>query len=402
VPGGASLSSEAERGLQTRAVHPPSPPAQPGEPVALTLDPSTTFSFSDADAFAHASAAKVGAGYTYSRWANPTVDAFEAAVADLEGADEAEAFSSGMAAIAAIFLSLCKSGDHFVAARQVYGGTHELMESRLPRYGISSRIFDVSDYDGIAEALRGARLLFCETIGNPRVRVADLDQLAALAEKAGVPLVVDNTFASPALCRPLQHGASAVVHSATKFLGGHHDLLGGIVCGDGDFIRELQELGRDFGATLSPFNAWLAVRGLATLGLRVERSCGSALAVSRSLKGHPAVEEVHYPALEGDPDNVLADKLLGGRGGGVLGLEVAGGRERAARFQEALRLVTPAASLGGHHSLLVHAASVTHTQLSSEELEAAGISEGFCRLSVGLEDPADIVADLVQALDSSA
>ena len=401
MPGGASLSPEARRGLQTRAVHPPSPPPQPGEPIALRLDPSTTFSFSDADAFARASAEKVGAGYTYSRWANPTVDAFEAAVADLEGAEEAEAFSSGMAAIAAILLSMCSSGDHFVAARQVYGGTFELMETRLPRYGISARIFDVADFDGIAEALVGARLLFCETIGNPRVRVADLDHLAALAAEAGVPLVVDNTFASPCLCRPLEHGASAVVHSATKFLGGHHDLLGGIVCGDGGFVRELQELGRDLGATLSPFNAWLAVRGMATLELRIERSCSSALEVARALKRHPGVEAVHYPALENDPDNSLADRLLAGKGGGVLGFEVAGGRERAARFQEALRLVTPAASLGGHHSLLVHAASITHTQLSPEELESAGISEGFCRLSVGLEDPADIVADLVCSLDAS-
>ncbi len=306
-----------------------------------------------------------------------------------------------MAAITAIFLSLCSAGDHFVAARQLYGGTYDLMETRLPRYGISARVFDVADFDGIAKALQGARLLYCETIGNPRVRVADLDQLAALATEARVPFVVDNTFASPCLCRPLEHGASAVVHSATKFLGGHHDLLGGVVCGDGDFIRNLQDLGRDFGATLSPFNAWLAVRGLATVGLRVERSSDSALAVARSLERHAGVEAVHYPALEGDPDNVLADKLLGGRGGGVLGLEVAGGRQRAAHFQEALRLVTPAASLGGHHSLLVHAASVTHTQLSPEELESAGISEGFCRLSVGLEDPADIIADLLGALDSA-
>ncbi|MDQ3216522.1 MAG: aminotransferase class I/II-fold pyridoxal phosphate-dependent enzyme [Actinomycetota bacterium] len=401
MPGGTSLSPEPDRRLQTRAVHPPSPPPQPGEPLALRLDPSTTFSFSDAGAFARASAEKVGSGYTYSRWANPTVDAFEAAVADLEGAAEAEAFSSGMAAIAAIFLSMCSSGDHFVAARQVYGGTHELMESRLPRYGISARIFDVSDFAGIAQALEGARLLFCETIGNPRVQVADLDKLGALAAEAGVPLVVDNTFASPVLCRPLEHGASAVVHSATKFLGGHHDLLGGIVCADGALVRKLQELGRDFGATLSPFNAWLAVRGLATVGLRVDRSCSSALAVARSLKSHAGVAAVHYPALEGDPGKNLAEKLLGGMGGGVLGLEVAGGRERAARFQEALRLVTPAASLGGHHSLLVHAASITHTQLSPEELESAGISEGFCRLSVGLEDPADIASDLICALDSS-
>jgi methionine-gamma-lyase len=398
---GAPLSSTA-RSLSTRAVHPPRPPDQPGVPVAPTLEPSTTFSFDDAGEFARASAEKVGAGYTYSRWANPTVDAFEAAVADLEGAPAAEAFSSGMAAISAVFFSLCRAGDHLVAARQLYGGCHELISTILPRFGISARLLDVTDHDGIAAALEGARLLYCETIGNPRVQVADLDALGTLAEEAGVPLVVDNTFASPCLCRPLEHGATAVVHSATKFLGGHHDLLGGVVCGDGDFVSQLQALARDLGATLSAFNAWLALRGLATLALRVERSCDSALVVAQALQRHPAIAEVHYPGLEQDPGKLLADKLLEGRGGGVLGFEVSGGRKRAARFQEALTLVTPAASLGGHHSLLVHAASITHTQLSSTELEAAGISEGFCRLSVGLEDPADLVLDLTQALDGLA
>ncbi|HEU4488846.1 MAG TPA: PLP-dependent transferase, partial [Actinomycetota bacterium] len=167
-------------------------------------------------------------------------------------------------------------------------------------------------------------------------------------------------------------------------------------------VSQLQALARDLGATLSAFNAWLGLRGLATLALRVERSCDSALVVAQALKRHPAIAEVHYPGLEQDPGKLLADKLLEGRGGGVLGFEVAGGRERAARFQEALNLVTPASSLGGHHSLLVHAASITHTQLSSTELEAAGISEGFCRLSVGLEDPADVVQDLTQALDGLA
>lgn len=386
------------RALGTRAVHTPAPAAQDGDPIVPLLDQSSTYSFADSDTFAKASKERVGAGYVYTRWANPTIDAFEAAVADLEGAEDAEAFATGMAAISAVFLALCSEGDRVVAARQLYGNSYSLMTTRLPRYGISADIFDVDDYDGIASALPGAKLLYCETIGNPAVRVADLPRLGAIAADAGVPLVVDNTFASPILCRPLEHGATIVLHSATKFLGGHHDLMGGIACGDPATLRPIKELARDFGPTLAPFNAWLALRGIATIHLRVERSSQSALEVARSLAAHPAIDAVYYPALEGDVSKALCDRLLDGRGGGTLGFDVAGGRDRAQHFQEALQLVKPAASLGGTHSLIVHAASVTHTQLNAEELVAAGISEGFCRLSIGLEDPADIVADLDQAL----
>ena len=303
-----------------------------------------------------------------------------------------------MAAISSIFLSLCRSGDRVVATRQLYGGTYSLMRDRLPRYGITGDFFDLDDYDGLAGSLEGARFLYCETIGNPRIQVADIPRLAELARAAGVPLVVDNTFASPILCRPVEHGASIVVHSATKFIGGHHDLVGGIVCADEDALNPIRRWGRDTGATLSPFNAWLGLRGAATMHLRIARSSDSALRVARFLEEHPQVDAVHYPALDSSPSKDLCDRLLGGRGGGTLAFEVSGGRERAAKFQDALELVTAAASLGGIHSLLVHAASVTHTQLDAAELEAAGISEGFCRLSIGVEDPEDLVADLERAL----
>ncbi len=305
-----------------------------------------------------------------------------------------------MAAISSTILTLCSPGDRVVTARQLYGGTHSLFVDRLPRLGIEARFCDVHDHDAIRTSLPGARALYCETIGNPRVTVADLPALAALATEAGVPLVVDNTFASPVLCRPLEHGATIVVHSATKFIGGHHDLLGGIACSDAATIAQIQELARELGPTMAPFNAWLALRGLATLPLRVERSSRSALVVARALDAHPQVSRVSYPALESSPDAPLADRLMGGRGGGTIGFDVKGGRERVARFQEALRIVKPAASLGGTHSLIVHAASVTHTQLDVDALEAVGISEGFCRLSVGLEDPKDLVADLTSALET--
>lgn len=366
------------------------------------MDPSSTYSFSDTEAFAEASAARVGAGYVYARWANPTVDAFEAAIADLEGAPEAEAFASGMAAISTVFLALCRSGDRIVAARQLYGNTYSILSQRLPQYGIETTFADVADHDSIRAAVDGARLLYCETIGNPVVEVADIDALGTIAEGAGIPLVVDNTFASPILCRPLEHGASIVLHSATKYIGGHHDLIGGLVCSSAELLEPIRKLARDLGPTMSPFTAWLGLRGLATLHVRVARSTDSALAVARYLDGREDVETVNYPALESDRGVALAGKLLSGRGGGTLGFSVGGGRARAARFQEGLRLIAPAASLGGTHSLIVHAASVTHTQLSDAELVAAGISEGFCRLSIGLEDADDLIDDLRQALDSTA
>ncbi|HYP24121.1 MAG TPA: aminotransferase class I/II-fold pyridoxal phosphate-dependent enzyme [Actinomycetota bacterium] len=390
------------RGFSTRAVHRPALPEQDGVPLAPPLDLSSTYSFEDTDAFAKASEERVGAGYVYTRWANPTVDAFEAAVADLEGAEDAEAFSSGMAAITCTFMALARPGARIVAARQLYGNSYSILMTRMKDMGVTTDFFDVDDLDGIEAALPGAALLYCETIGNPRIVVADLPRLGALAQAAGVPLVVDNTFASPALCRPVEHGATLVVHSATKFLGGHHDLVGGIACGDPATVDKLRAVARDFGPTLAPFNAWLALRGLSTLPLRVARSSESALAVAQALESSPHVERVDYPGLPSDPSYDLCRRLLGGAGGGTIGLVVAGGRARASRFQEALEVVLPAASLGGTHSLIVHAASVTHTQLSPDELRAVGMDEGFCRLSVGLEDAEDLIEDLLGALAATA
>jgi cystathionine beta-lyase/cystathionine gamma-synthase len=400
-PNDPARGPRARHGLGTRAVHPPVLPPQGGEPVVPVIDQAATYSFTASDEFARASADKVGSGYVYSRWANPTTDAFAAAVADLEGTEQAEAFASGMAAISAAFLALCSPGDRTVSARQLYGGTHALTAGILPRFGIQTTLCDVDDLDAIKSALPGARFLYCETIGNPAIKVADLPRLAEIADDAGVPMVVDNTFATPILCRPAEHGASIVVHSATKYIGGHHDLIGGVMCADASTMTRVREWTRDVGPTLAPFNAWLALRGIATMPLRVERSSATALTVAHALERNEAIERVFYPGLDSSPDKDLCDRLLGGRGGGTLAFEVRGGKERAARFQDALRLIKAAASLGGTHSLLVHAASVTHTQLGPDELTAVGISEGFCRLSIGLEDPEDLVADLEDALTST-
>jgi cystathionine beta-lyase/cystathionine gamma-synthase len=306
-----------------------------------------------------------------------------------------------MAAISATLLGLTKSGDRIVTARQLYGGSHSLMSSILPRYGIQTELCDVRDYEQIEKALDGAKVLYCETIGNPRITVADLPKLASLAKSAGVTMVVDSTFATPVLCRPIELGVDVVVHSATKFLGGHHDLLGGIVVGDAATLEPVSELARELGPTMAPFTAWLILRGMQTLPLRVERSSGSALDVARALAGNADVQAVYYPALEEDESYPLCRSMLGGVGGGTLGFELKGGRDRARRFQEALEVVTPAASLGGTHSLIVNAATITHTQLSAADLEAAGISEGFCRLSIGLEDAEDVIDDLEQAIAAS-
>jgi cystathionine beta-lyase/cystathionine gamma-synthase len=366
------------------------------------LDLSSTYGFEDVAEFAQASDVKVGYGYVYSRWANPTVDALEVAVADLENAEMGLAFASGMAAISSTLMGLAQPGDRIVTARQLYGGSHALMSSILPRYGIETELCDVYDYERIEKALDGAKVLYCETIGNPRIVVADIPKLASLAKSAGVTMVVDSTFATPVLCRPLDMGVDIVVHSATKALGGHFDLLGGIVAGDEATLEPVAELARELGPTLAPFNAWLILRGMQTLPLRVERSSATALEVARSLASNSDVEGVNYPALESDDSHALCKSILNGLGGGTLGFALTGGRERARLFQEALQVITPAASLGGTRSVIVNAATITHTQLSAAELEAAGISEGFCRLSIGLEDPADLIEDLEQAIKASA
>ena len=392
------MDDRSERRLSTRSIHPPPFGEQPGEPLVPSIELASTYAFDDVGEFAEASRTKVGSGYVYTRWANRTLDALKASVADLESASEGEVFASGMAAISCTFLGLCSSGDRIVSARQLYGNSYSLLTSRLPRYGIEADLFEVDDMDGIERALPGAKLLYCETIGNPRVVAADIERLGKLANAAGVPLVVDNTFASPILCRPIELGASLVIHSATKFLGGHHDLLGGVAVGDPALIAEIRRVAIDLGPTLAPFNAWLVLRGLQTLELRVERSSSSALRLAEWLAEHPEIERVYYPGLDGDESHEIATRLFGGRGGGTLGFDLRGGRERAVPFQEALDVISPAASLGGTHSLIVHAPSVTHTQLSAEELASAGISEGFCRLSVGLEDPNDLIDDLERAL----
>jgi O-acetylhomoserine/O-acetylserine sulfhydrylase-like pyridoxal-dependent enzyme len=391
---------EKEEGFNTRAVHAwrvTEPVDQ--EPASVPIYQSATFSFDDIETFAAVGKTKISGGYLYTRWANPTTDALARAVSTLEGSEAAACYASGMGTIHVTLSSLARAGDHVVSASQIYGGTHRLLSEVLPRAGIEVSFVDVSDHAAIESAFRDTtRALYCETIGNPTLPVADLEALAEIAHRHGALLVVDATFTTPYLLRALAHGADLVIHSATKYLGGHSDVTGGVVAGSHELVARIRHLGIDLGATLSPFDSWLILRGVQTLGLRMERICESALALASFLEEHPRVERVVYPGLATHPQHELARKLFGDRYGGMVAFEVEGGSPAGRSVLERVRVASAAASLGGTKTLIVHPASVTHTQLSAEQLRAAGISEGMMRVSVGIEDVEDIIDDLDRAL----
>lgn len=367
-------------------------------PVAPPLYQTATFAFDDVDDFARVAQEKIAGGYLYSRWANPTVDGLARAIASLEGAESGACFASAMAALHTTFATLCESGDHVVSARQLYGGSHSLLARVLPRAGVTTSFVDVTDLGAVEAAFTDrTRVLYAETIGNPTLPVADLERLAAIARTRDVLLVVDATFTPPSMLRPLEHGVDLVVHSATKYLSGHSDVTAGVLAGDADTVARVRHTQIDTGAMLAPFEAWLCLRGLHTLALRMDRICANALALGRALETHPAVTRVAYPGLPSHPQHELARKLLGERFGGMLAFEVAS-FDAGRAFLERVRVASPAASLGGTSTLVVHPASVTHTQLSPEQRRAAGVTDGMIRVSVGIEDPEDLIADFDRAL----
>jgi cystathionine gamma-synthase/methionine-gamma-lyase len=329
--------------------------------------------------------------------------AFEEAVASLEGAEAAQAYASGMAAIhAALLAAGAKAGKSVVAALDVYGATFTLLSNLFTTLGVNTRLVDATNLAEVETALKETQavILLVETISNPLLKVADIPALAKLAHENGASLLVDNTFASPYLFRPLEHGADYVIHSATKYLSGHGDVLAGIVATSKANKDRLFELNKLTGGTLAPFEAWLALRGLKTLPLRMRQQCQNAQRVAEWLKTHPKIANVIYPGLPEHPQHTLAKGLFSGKGyGGVLSFEIAGAdRVRAFRFMEALQLCLPATSLGDIYSLIVHPASSSHRTLSAEERARVGIPEGLLRLSTGIEDSDDILADLEQAL----
>jgi cystathionine beta-lyase/cystathionine gamma-synthase len=392
--------TEHEPGFATRAIHgavtPPIDQAVPSAPIYQTA----TYRFDTSEDYAETIAFR-RAGFTYTRgYGNPTVEAFEAQIAGLEGTEAAFGFASGMAAIHTVVTSVVRSGDRIVAGSQLYGGAFHLFTEVLPRFGVRADLVDPHDLEAVRAALPGAALLYLETITNPAMSVADLPALGRLAADAGVPAAVDNTFASPYLCNPAAFGFGYVIHSATKYLGGHHDMTGGVVCCSAADRAHLRATVIDTGGTMAPFEAWLAMRGTMTLPVRMDRHAANALALASFLEAHPKVARVHYPGLASHPDHAVAERVLRGAGG-MLALEVDGDVEAGMRVCDALELAWVATSLGGTHTLVGHAASTTHRQMDPDVRRAAGIADGLIRVSVGLEDVEDLIEDFDRALEKA-
>jgi cystathionine beta-lyase/cystathionine gamma-synthase len=393
----------SSKSFQTKAVH-------AGErissrdytPVATPIWPTVGYlyeSMDDVDAVFEGSKA----GPIYARYGSPTVSAFEAAVAMLEGAEAAQAYSSGMAAIhSALLAAGVKAGTSVVAALDIYGATFTLLSKLLKTLGVEARMVDVNNLEEVQAALKEtkATALYVETISNPLLKVADVPSLAALAHRAGASLLVDNTFASPYLFNPLKNGADYVIHSATKYLSGHGDVLAGVVAVSAENKSKLYELNKLIGSVLGPFEAWLALRGLKTLPLRMRQQCQNAQQIAEWLCGQPRISKVNYPGLKEHAQHALAERLFDGRGyGGVLSFEIAGADQaKAYRFMEALSVCLPATTLGDVYSLVLHPATSSHRGLTAEERARVGISDGLVRLSAGIEAVEDLLADLEGAL----
>ncbi|REE98683.1 trans-sulfuration enzyme family protein [Thermomonospora umbrina] len=394
---------------QTRAAHPPVIRPVGSRPLTTPIYQGHLFSFEDAETMAAAFEGPPRAvdgedgghgAFFYSRLGNPTVRSFEEAVNTLEGGAGALATGSGMGAVNAVLMGLLRTGDHVIAQSSLYGGTYVLLHDLAERWGVAVTHVSGDDPEEVRAAVRPTtRLLYLETITNPTTRVVDLPVLAATAREAGVLTVVDNTFATPVLCRPLEHGADIVLHSATKYLGGHSDVLAGVVVTADPAVHDrIWRHAVELGASVDAMTAWLAVRGMATLPLRVARQSENALALARRLAEHPAVERVHYPGLADHPDHDTARRLLDGGFGGVLSVDLVGGRKAGELFVEGLRLIPLAPSLGGVKSVVLHPAGTSHRGLSDEALIAAGIGEGTVRLALGIEHVDDLWADLERAL----
>ncbi|MFO0235167.1 MAG: O-acetylhomoserine aminocarboxypropyltransferase/cysteine synthase family protein [Burkholderiales bacterium] len=420
--------------IETLAVHAGYSPDPTTKAVAVPIYQTVADAFDSAQHGADLFDLKVP-GNIYTRIMNPTEDVLEKRLAALEGGIAALALASGMAAITYAIQTIAEAGDNIVSASQLYGGTYNLFAHTLPQQGIQTRFADARDPASFAKLIDDrTKAVFCESIGNPLGNVTDFAALAKVAHDAGVPLIVDNTVPSPYLCRPFEHGADIVVHSLTKYLGGHGNSVAGAIVDSGKFpwadhakrfprlnepdvsyhgVVYTQALGpaayigrarvvplRNTGAAISPMNAFLILQGIETLALRMERTCENALAIARYLRSHPKVESVNYAGLPDHPEHALVQRYMGGRASGILSFTLKGeaGREGGARFLDALKLFTRLVNIGDAKSLATHPASTTHRQLNPQELAKAGVSEGMVRLSVGIEHVEDLREDLEQAL----
>ena len=432
----ANSPTEQKMKLETIAVHGGYSPEPTTKAVAVPIYQTTSYAFDNTQHGADLFDLKV-AGNIYTRIMNPTQDVLEQRVAAMEGGIAGLALASGQAAITYSIMTIAEAGDNIVSASTLYGGTYNLFAHTLPQYGITVRFADYREPDAFEKLIdEKTKAIFCESIGNPLGNITDFAKLADIAHRHGVPLIVDNTVPSPYLCRPFEHGADIVVHSLTKYLGGHGNSIGGIIVDSGKFpwaehkqkFKRLNEpdvsyhgvvyteaLGpaayiararvvplRNMGAAISPFNAFLILQGIETIALRLDRICENAVKVAQFLKNHPKVKWVNYAGLPDHKDHALVQRYMGGRASGILTFGVnggnSGGREAGARFQDALKLVVRLVNIGDCKSLACHPASTTHRQLSADELAKSGVTEDMVRLSIGIEHIDDIIADLEQAL----
>jgi methionine-gamma-lyase len=382
----------------TLAVHAGESPCRVTGALDTPIYQSTTFASVDSDDMA-AVYGEEKFGYMYTRYGNPTIHALETKLAALEGGEAALAFASGMAAISSAILGYVKAGDHVVAARSLYGAAFNFLNTKLPSLGASTTFVQSRRVEDFEDALKpNTRLIYFETPSNPILEILDLPALAQMAQSRGIPSMIDNTFASPALQQPLKWGVSVVVHSATKYLCGHGDAMGGAVVGPKGYISHLNhEIIRDFGGVISPFNAWLILRGIRTLHLRMPAHCSNAQKIAEFLSQHPKVERVNYPGLPSHPGHEVARKQMKAFGA-MISFEVKGGYEGGKKVMDRVQVFARAASLGDTRSLIVHSASTSHRAVPHEHRLAIGITDGLVRLSVGVEAVEDLIADLDRAL----
>jgi O-acetylhomoserine (thiol)-lyase len=424
-------------GFNTRQLHAGQQPDPTTNARAVPLYQTTSYQFKSTEHAANLFALKEF-GNIYTRIMNPTTDVFEQRLANLEGGVGALAASSGHAAQTMAILTLCGAGDHIVSASTLYGGTFNQFHYTFPRIGIDVTLVDPSDPENFRKAIKpNTKILYGETLGNPRINVFPFEEVAAIGKEYGIPLVIDSTFATPYLCRPFEWGANIVTHSTTKFIGGHGTSIGGIIVDGGNFewkgnprfanfntpdpsyhglvygdlaaaglppfiIKARVQVLRDIGANQQPFNSWLFLQGIETLSLRIDRHVQNAQAVAEFLEGHKQVSWVTYPGLKSHPDYARAKKYLPKGPGAILGFGIKGGAEAGRKFIESLKLFSHLANVGDAKSLAIHPATTTHSQLTEEEQYSAGVSPDFVRLSVGLEDIEDILWDLDQALAASS
>ena len=427
------MTTERSFGFSTRQLHAGQQPDPATGSRALPIYQTTSFQFRDTEHAANLFSLKE-LGNIYTRIMNPTTDVLEQRVANLEGGAAGLAASSGHAAQVMAILTLCSAGDHIVSSSRLYGGTFNQLHYTFPRLGIEVTFVDPSDPSNFEKAIRpNTKILYGETLGNPDISVFPFEEVSAISKAYNIPLMIDNTFATPYLCRPIEWGAHIVVHSTTKFLGGHGTSIGGMIVDGNNFdwksgrfpnfttpdpsyhglvyadlplppfiIKARVQILRDIGACQAPMNSWLTLQGIETLSLRMDRHMANTEAVVRFLADHPAVAWVMHPSLPSHPDHERAKKYLPKGAGAVLGFGIKGGVEAGRKFIDNLKLFSHLANVGDAKSLAIHPASTTHSQLSSEEMATAGVTPDFVRLSIGLEDIEDILWDLDQALSAAA